>query len=139
MNATVWLTRLLTVGAGLEGLAGLGLLVAPSELVAVLLGSPLDGNGVVVAHLAGGGLLGLGVVCWSARHTPSAPAGLGASWALILYNIVACVTLAGTRPAMSGRGLLVVGAAALHGLLWGGLLTALVRQHRQQPAPLSGG
>ena len=81
MNGNVWLKRLLTVGAGLEGLAGLGLLVAPSALVALLLGSALEANGIVVARLAGGGLLGLGVACWSARNTPSAPAALGVAWA----------------------------------------------------------
>lgn len=132
MNTHVWLKRLLTVGAGLEGLAGLGLLAAPSALVALLLGSPLEANGTVVARLAGGGLLGLGVACWSARNTPSAPAALGVAWAFVLYNIVACVVLAGTGPAVSGRGLLVAGAAAVHGLLAVGLLAALAGQRRDQ-------
>jgi hypothetical protein len=134
MNAHIWLKRLLTVGAGLEGLAGLGLLAAPSALVALLLGSPLEANGIVVARLAGGGLLALGVACWSARITPSAPAAVGVAWAFLLYNAVACVVLAGTDSAVSGRGLLVVGTAAVHGLLAIGLLTALARQRRNQPA-----
>jgi hypothetical protein len=132
MNGNVWLKRLLTVGAGLEGLAGLGLLAAPSALVELLLGSALEANGIVVARLAGGGLLGLGVACWSARNTPSAPAARGVAWAFLNYNAVACVVLAGTGVVVSARGLLVVGAAAVHGLLAVGLLTALARQRRDQ-------
>ena len=135
MSAEVWLKRLLTVGAGLEVLPGLGLLTVPSALVAQLLGSPLEANGVVVARLAGGALLGLGVVCWSARNTPTTAAGLGAAWAFLLYNIVACVVLAAARPSASGRGVLVAVAAAVHGILAGGLLLAMAGQRRHQHEP----
>ncbi|HSE45428.1 MAG TPA: hypothetical protein VLA89_08910 [Gemmatimonadales bacterium] len=125
MNAATWLRRLLTVGAVLEGLAGLGLLLIPSEMIALLLGSPLEANGVVVARLAGGGLLGLAVACFAAREMPLGQTGLGASVALLIYNVIACAVLAGTGRAVSGRGLLVGGAAVLHGVLAVGLLGAL--------------
>jgi hypothetical protein len=135
VNPDIWLKRFMTVGAGLEGLAGLGFLAVPSALVAQLLGSPLEANGVVVARLAGGGLLALGIVCWSARNTPTTVAGLGAAWAFLLYNVGAFVVLAGTRPDLSGRGLLVAGAAAVHGILAAGLLMILATQRRYRPVP----
>jgi hypothetical protein len=135
MIVTVWLKRLLTIGAGLESGAGLGLLVAPSALALGLLGSPLDGSGLVVARLAGAGLLALGIACWKARVTPTAPAALGVSWAFLVYNAVVCIVLAGTNPPLAGRGLLVVGASALHGLLGIGLGSALMARRANQPAP----
>lgn len=120
-----WLARLLVIGAVLEIPAGLGLLVIPSSLASLLLGAPLSGAGVVVARLAGGGLLALGIACWFARSTPIARAGLGVVGALLTYNIVACVTLVLALAGPGSRALLL-GAAVLHGLLAVGLLGALV-------------
>jgi hypothetical protein len=82
MNETTWLSRLLVAGAVLEIAVGVGLLVAPSALASLLLGELLAGAGLVVARLAGGGLLALGVACWFARPTPIARAGLGVAVAL---------------------------------------------------------
>jgi len=95
--------------------------------------SPLIWPGVVVARLAGGGLLALGIACWCARTTPRSPAGLGVAWGFLAYNLVACVTLvrAGTAPASGG--LLALGAATLHGVLGAGLLVALAGRN-QWPA-----
>ena len=130
MNETKWLSRLLGIGAVLETPVGFGLLLFPSSLATLLLGAPLSGAGLVVARLAGGGLLGLGIACWVARSTPIVRAGLGVAGALLTYNVVACVTLVlalagpGSRP-------LLLGAAILHGLLSLGLLGALVARAAQ--------
>jgi len=126
MNKTVWLTGILSIGGVLETAVGLGLLVAPSALASFLLRSPLAGPGVVIARLAGGGLLSLGIACWCARETPLAPAGLGVSWAFVAYNLVACVTLARARTALASGGLPALGASALHGVLGAALLGALL-------------
>ena len=126
MNADKWLSRLLGIGAILEIPVGLGLLAVPSPLASLLLGAPLSGSALVVARIGGGGLLALGIACWFARSTPTAPASLGVAGALLTYNVVACITLALAPPDQGSRAL-VLGAAVLHGLLAAGLLGALVR------------
>jgi hypothetical protein len=129
MNKTVWLARILSIGGVLETGTGLALLVDPSAVAFLLLRSPLEGPGVVVARLAGGGLLALGVACWYARGTPSIPAGLGVSRAFLAYNLVACVVLAMARPPFP-VGLVALGASVLHGLLAVALLVALYGPRR---------
>ena len=135
MNKTVWLARILTIGGVLETALGLGLLVDPSALASLLLGSPLAGPGVVVARIAGGGLLALGIACWCARETPLAPAGLGVSRAFLTYNLVACVTLAWARPALASGGLPALVASVLHGALAAALLGALFGRGRSSAEP----
>ena len=134
MTEAVWLLRLLGLGAVLETLVGLGLVVSPSPLVSLLLGEPLSDTGLVVARLAGGGLLALGIACWYARATPIARAGIGVAVAFLAYNIVACVTLALAQPVSTNR-VLLLGASALHGLLAIGLSAALVVGNRRRVAP----
>lgn len=132
MNETTWLSRLLVIGAVLEIPAGVGLLVVPSSLASLLLGEPLAGAGQVVARLAGGGLLALGTACWFARPTPITRAGLGVASGLLIYNIVACVTLVLALTGSGSRALLL-GAAVLHGVLAVALLAALAgRRHGAQ-------
>jgi hypothetical protein len=133
MNETKWLSRLLGTGAVLEIPVGLGLLVFPSPLASLLLGAPLFGGGVVVARLAGGALLALGIACWFARPTPIARTGLGVAGALLTYNIVACITLVLASLDAGSRALLL-GVAVLHGLLAAGLLVALVGRDRRPEA-----
>ena len=124
MNRTKWLPLLLGIGAALEVPVGLGLLIAPSALATLLLGAPLSGAGLVVARLAGGGLFALGVACWFARSTPTLRASLGVAGALLIYNIVACITLVLALTPGSESYALTLGAAILHGLLSAGLLGA---------------
>jgi hypothetical protein len=126
MNKSVWLARILSLGGILEAVVGLGLLVTPSDLSSFLLRSPLAGPGLVIARVGGGGLVALGIACWGARRTPSAPASLGVSWGFLAYNIVACATLAWAGPALASGGLPALGVAVLHGILGAGLLGALL-------------
>ena len=130
MDKSLWLARLLSIGGVLEAVAGVGLLVAPSAIASFLLRSSLAGSGVVVARLGGGGLVALGIACWGARKTASEPASLGVSWGLLVYNIVACVTLAWTSAALVSGGLPALGASILHGMLGASLLTALLGRGR---------
>jgi hypothetical protein len=129
MAAPTLLGRLLTAGAVLETPVGLGLIVAPSALAEILLGAPLDGPGLAVARLGGGGLLALGIACWCARGTPSTPAGLGVARAFLAYNLVACGVLFAAYPPLPG-GALALGAGFLHGFLAVVLLMALWRNLR---------
>jgi hypothetical protein len=135
MNKTVWLTRILSIGGVLETGAGLGLLVAPSALSSLLLRSPVAGPGVVIARLAGGGLLSLGIACWCSRAAPSAPASLGVAWGFLAYKLIACVTLACAGYALTSDGLPALGAAALHGVLGVALLGALSGRGRSSAKP----
>ena len=134
MNRSVWLGRILSIGGVLETGVGLALLVDPPAVAFLLLRAPLEGPGVVVARLAGGGLLALGIACVYARGTPSTPAGLGVSRAFLAYNLVACAVLAMARPPFPG-GLVALGASVLHGLLAAALITALFETDRAPTRP----
>jgi hypothetical protein len=135
MSKDVWLARILGTGGILETGTGLAFLVDPSALASFLLRSPLEGVGVVIARIGGGGLLALGIACWSARKTPATPAGLGVSRAFLAYNLVACVALAVARPALASGGLPALGAAVLHGGLAVALLGALFGPRRPSAEP----
>ena len=132
MDKTVRLANILSIGGVLETGTGLALLVDPPAVAFLLLRSPLAGPGVVVARLAGGGLLALGIACWYGRGTPSTPAGLGVSRAFLAYNLVACAVLALARPPFPG-GLVALGASVLHGLLAAALVTALFGPMSRKP------
>lgn len=130
MNRPLALARLLGIGAVLESVVGLGLLIAPSGLASFLLGAPLEGPGIVIARIAGGGLLSLGISCWFARKTPTATASRGVGWALLGYNVIACVTMGlAFFPPVSG-GAMVLGVSVPHGLLSVALMGALLGRER---------
>lgn len=128
MNRSVWLTRLLGIAGVLESVVAFGLLVDAPGVASILLQSKLEGPGEVIGRIAGGGLLSLGIACWCARNTPSAPASLGVVWALLTYNSVACVTLAWASTAMPSGGLPALSASVLHGLFGAALLATLLRR-----------
>jgi hypothetical protein len=118
------LERLLALGGVLEVAAGLGLLVAPSLAATLVLGTPLIDAGATFGRLGGGGLLALGISCWSARGSAAAPVGRGVAYAFLAYNVIACLILALAVPALPG-GLVAVGASLLHAVLAVALSAAL--------------
>jgi len=126
MNKPVWLARLLSLGGVLEIIAGLGLLVDPAGGALALLGASMEGPGVAIGRIGGGGLLSLGIACWLARKTPSAPASVGVARAYLAYNVVTCVTLAWASVALGGGSLPALGASVLHGALGAAVLGALL-------------
>ena len=130
MTKPTWLARLLGLGGVLETVAGLGLIVDPAGGASALLGSSMEGPGIVIGRIGGGGLLALGIACWLARKTPEAPASVGVAWAYLAYNVVTCITLAWASVALGGDSLPAVGAAVLHGVVGAALLIAL---HRHGP------
>jgi hypothetical protein len=95
---------LLSATGVLEAATGLALLVMPSVVVELLLGSsPGTPSGLTVSRVAGVALLALGVACWLAREDAASRAAKGLVAAMLLYNIavVAVLVLAWTS---SGRG-----------------------------------
>ena len=128
MNKPVWLALLLSIAGVLETVVALGLLVDPSGVASILLQSRLDPPGEVISRIGGGGLLAIGIACWCARKTPLAPASLGVAWALLAYNVVACVMLAWAGTAMASGGLLALSTSVLHGLFGAALLGSLLRR-----------
>ena len=130
MNKPAWLARLLGIGGVLEIVTGLGLLLDPAGGAMALFGSSMEGAGVAIGRIGGGGLLSLGIACWVARKTPMSPASIGVAWAYLAYNVVACVTLAWASVALGGGSLPALGGAVLHGVLGAALLGALLgRSH----------
>ncbi len=85
---------LLSVTGALEATTGLGLLVAPSVVVELLLGAAPDTTAVTVSRVAGVALLALGVACWLARDEAACRAAKALAAALLLYNIGVVVVLA---------------------------------------------
>ena len=126
MTKRVLLGRLLGLGGVLETVAGLGLLVDPAGGALALFGSSMEGPGVAIGRIGGGGLLALGIACWLARKTPTAPASVGVAWAYLVYNVVTCVTLAWASVALAGGSLPALGASVLHGVLGVAVLGALL-------------
>jgi hypothetical protein len=126
MSKPVWIARLLSVGGVLETVSGLGLLLDPAGGALALFGSSIEGAGVAIGRIGGGGLLALGIACWLARKTPMAPASVGVGWAYLAYNVVACVTLTSASVAVGGGSLPALGGSVLHGVIGAALLVALL-------------
>lgn len=128
MDRPRWLALLLSTAGVLESAVALGLLVDSPGVASILLNATLEGPGVVIGRIAGGGLLSLGIACWCARKTPTAQASLGVAWGLLAYNVVASATLAWAGIEMAGGGLPALSASALHGMFGAALLLALLRR-----------
>jgi len=126
MSKPVWLARLLSVGGVLESVVGVGLLIDPAGGASALFGSSMEGPGVAIGRIGGGGLLALGIACWLARKTPTAPASVGVAWAYLAYNVLTCATLAWTGVALGADSLPALGASVLHGVLGAAVLGALL-------------
>jgi hypothetical protein len=86
--------NLLILTAVLEAGTGFALLVVPSIVAALLLGSSLDSPAALaVARVAGVALLALGVACWLARHDGRSRAAKGLVGAMVLYNAAIATVL----------------------------------------------
>jgi hypothetical protein len=100
--------NLLTLEAVFEVGVGLAMVVLPSLLAALLLGSPLDTPGALTfARVAGVALLALGIACWLARHDGQSRAARGLLGAMVVYNagVFMVLAYAGIALGLSGIGL----------------------------------
>ena len=99
----------------MEGLAGLLLLLFPSQAVSLLVGTPLEGpSGYVLGRIAAAGLLALGIACWVARDESKSRAAAGLILALVLYDAIVVVLLLYVRLVAGNSGLILWPAVALH-------------------------
>ena len=125
------MNRLLTLTAIIEAATGLALLIMPSFVVRLLLGSPLETfDAVTLGRVAGAALLALGVACWLARNDTQSRAATGLIVAMLLYNLVVAIVLgaAGVSPHPSGIALWP--AVALHAAMFGWCIVNLQSQFR---------
>ena len=124
------LRLLLTLSGSLEILAGLPALISPSTVASLLLGSPLDPIGVVLARLFGAGVFALGLACLKARDDVRSPAGLAVSVGITSYNVLAAVVLLWTAAGSGLGGLLLWGAGIGHAVIGALFVSALVTSRR---------
>lgn len=95
--------------------AGFGLLVAPSLVAWLLLdsGQPAA-ESLVTARICGGGLLALGVACWSARSDHGSPSQRGILQAAFLYDLAAAAILGHAGATLPSTGIALYPAVVLH-------------------------
>lgn len=114
MPAAHWNRSVLGVAAAVEAVTGLFLLVFPHLLAKLLLGVAVTGVSIVIGRVAGIALLSLGVGCWFGRQETSC------SWALaamLLYNALVTLYLAGVGLGTEFVGVLLWPAVVVHGVL----------------------
>lgn len=106
---------LLMTTALIEVVTGVALVVRPSVLLTILLGSSLDTpTGLAVARVAGTALLSLGVACWFARDDGQSWAGNGLIAAMLLYDLGVVEVLAAARFGSGLSGVAFWPAVVLH-------------------------
>jgi hypothetical protein len=114
--------RVLALAAACEGTLAVALLLAPTLVLRLLLGTDAPGAALAVGRVAGIALLGLSLACWPERgasgHRP-------ALRAMLAYNALATLYLLslGLRGAWVGP--LLWPAVVFHAVLTAGCLVAL--------------
>jgi len=113
------LTRtLLTITAAVEAGTGVALAIAPSAVVLVLLGSPLDSPaGLVIGRVLGAALFALGAACWLARGDAEGRTAAGLIGAMLIYNIAVALLLGYARIGLEMSGGALLPAVILHSAL----------------------
>jgi hypothetical protein len=106
---------LLIVTAFVEAAIGLTLLLSPSLVAGLLLGTSLDAPAaLIVGRMTGAALLSLGGACWLARTDGSSRARRALVAAMLLYNCAAVAILAHAGAGVRLVGVLMWPTVALH-------------------------
>jgi hypothetical protein len=96
---------LLIVTSFLEFTTGIAMLIAPSQVIKLLLGNGLDSPQLLVlARITGAALISIGVSCWSTKDLDAA-ARAGLIRGLLIYNIAVPVVLIYAAINLGMRGL----------------------------------
>ena len=89
--------KLFIITAFIESVTGLILLISPSFLISILLGTSLDSSvGLLLGRIGGTALLSLGIACLLACKDEKSSSAKGIAVALLLYNVVVASLLAYT-------------------------------------------
>jgi hypothetical protein len=132
--------NLLTLEAVIEAGAGLGIVVLPSLLATLLLGSSLDTPvELTFARVAGVALLALGVACWLARHDGQSRTARGLLGALVVYNAGVFMVLAYAGIALGLLGIGLWPVVVVHAAMTVWCVMGLLNKPAvpQAPAPIS--
>jgi len=124
--------NLLTFTAIIEFITGLLLVILPSQITTLLLGSTIDSPvALTIARVAGIALLALGIACWIARNDNQSNAVKGLIVALIVYNVgvTAVLVYAGTGLELLGIGLWPVTIAHVVMAIWSVFLWVALRKN----------
>ncbi len=106
---------LLTITAVVEALTGIALAVAPSSVVPVLLGSPLDSPaGQVIGRVLAAALFSIGAACWVARTDAHSRTAAGLIAAMLLYNVAVAALVGYARIGLGMVGPGTLPAIVLH-------------------------
>ncbi len=115
------MSNLLAFAAMAEAATGMALVVVPSLVGDLLLGSEITGAGLVVGRVAGLALMALGGACW--------PGGSYAHASMLGYSTLVALVLA-WHGATDRAGIMLWPAVALHAAFSLGLLMTLGRIRR---------
>ena len=112
------MSRLLKLTALIEAATGLALMIVPSVVVRLLLGSELDTSAAVtLGRVAGVALFALGVACWLARDDTQSRAARGLVAAMLLYNVATVAVLAFAGIGFGLHGVALWPAVVLHAVM----------------------
>lgn len=104
--------KIVAVSAAIELITGVVIIVAPSVVGNLLLGTGFPGIARGVARLAGIALITLAIACWPRQR--SGPGNANAVPALLAYNLLAAIYFCYWRAAYHSQGPLLWVAVAIH-------------------------
>jgi hypothetical protein len=105
--------RIMATAAGFEAATGLVLLVSPSLLARLLIGSDIDGAAIIVANIAGLALLSLAIACWPRFEGTDR----GTCVVLLIYNLTVALLLTEAGASSTASGFLLWPAVLIHVIL----------------------
>lgn len=122
------MNRPLACAALVEAATGLALIVVPSLVARLLLGTELSGVGLAVGRVAGIGLMSLGLACW-----PNKVSMRSALRGMTTYGLTVAIYPAYLGFRGGSAGPLLWPAVALHAVLTLLLIRELLRSRRTSP------
>ena len=122
-------TRLLTIAAVVECIAGVAFVVLPGRIIALLLGGEPHVQGEMIGRVAGVALFALGAACAGAAADTGGAARTGTVAAITFYNLGAGVLLLLYAFGGEARGVVVWAIGALHVVFAAAFARYAVQRH----------